>query len=356
MRRYKHLIELIIITSLSVPVHSQPCAINHDLMSVTGIWKKVDDFTEPGKNCKAEMKAEIYKRLDGIQHIIQSAYSQPKGSEVRWKRNIMGHPLGRSNCATYSLGVMMFENYCDVADHKIKYEDETDNLLDVYVNFPNGYFVFDTSMKVGHMYVAEMYPRVGKIKDVDLFQTSLVRGNSRFIIVSRHGQLPYIPLTRRQYLNTLKTKFQNEKKWMIERSFSSAKNDADKLRAEQYWKSQYDPKINRIDDYLLNTIDEDLNQLAFVKDMQDFKKFYTEQEGGRMPVIVNKDYFNETLDPFAPQFLLMRWEWNDGEGPPGGLLKPKPPDMNICCRISKYYKESIEKNLDIDALRQMLDK
>jgi len=46
----------------------------------------------------------------------------------------------------------------------------------------------------------------------------------------------------------------------------------------------------------------------------------------------------------------MRWEWNDGEGPAGGLLKPKPPDMNVCCRISKYYKESIENNLDIDAL------
>jgi len=201
-----------------------------------------------------------------------------------------------------------------------------------------------------------MYYRVGKIKDVDLFQTSLVRGNSRFIIISRNGQLPYIPLTRKQYLTALKTKLQNEEKSMIERSFSVAKNDAEKSRAEQYSKSQYEPKIKRVDDYLSGATEDDLNQLAFVKDMLDFKKFYTEKEGGRMTVIVNKDYFNNTLDPFAPQFLLMRWEWNDGEGPPGGLLKPKPPDMNVCCRISKYYKESIENNLDISALQQMLDR
>ncbi|MBS1598249.1 MAG: hypothetical protein JST75_08485 [Bacteroidetes bacterium] len=336
-------------------MQSQSCAVSDDMMKVTGTWKKNEDFIEPGKKCNPEIKAEIYKRLNNIQQVIQSAYSPPKGSEVHWSRNIMGTPLARSNCATYSLSVMMFEDFCDVADHKLKHEDETDNLLDVYVNFPAGYFFFDTTMRIGHMYVAQMYYRVGKIKDVDLFQTSLVRGNSRFIIIARNGQLPYIPLTRKQYLGALKTKFINEEKWMIERSFTG-KNEADKLRSEQYWKGQFDPKIKRIDDYLSSATEDDLNQLAFVKDMLDFKKFYTEQEGGRMTIIVNKDYFNNTLDPFTPQFFLMRWEWNDGEGPAGGLLKPKPPDMNVCCRISKYYKESIENNLDVAALRQMLDK
>jgi len=356
MRSCKRFVQFIIVIFLCNHVQSQSCAVSDNMMNITGIWKKNEDFIEPGKNCKPEIKTGIYKRLNNIQQIIQSAYSPPKGSEVHWSRDIMGTPLARSNCATYSLSVMMFEDFCDVVDHKLKHEDETDNLLDVYVNFPNGYFFFDTAMKIGHMYVAEMYYRVGKIKDVDLFQTSLVRGNSRFIVIARNGQLPYIPLTKKQYLSVLKTKFINEEKWMMERSFSVAKNDADKSRAEQYSKSQYEPKIKRVDDYLSSATENDLNQLAFVKDMQDFKKFYTEQEGGRMTVIVNKDYFNNALDPVAPQFLLIRWEWNDGEGPAGGLLRPKPPDMDVCCRISKYYKESIENNLDITALQQLLDK
>jgi hypothetical protein len=335
----------------------QSCSVNDEMLNTKGIWKHTEDFMWPGRNYKPEMKPEIYKRLNNIQQILQKAYPDPKGMQVNWKRDIMNDPpLSKLGSVGYSLGVLAMELFCDKIKLKIMQEDETSNILDIYVNNLGGYFHFDTTMRIGNLYVALMYHRVGKIADVDLFQTSLVRGNERFIIISRNGELPYTPLTRKQYLTALKTKLKNQENYQLDGIARNNQTDQQKQQGLQWTRSHIDPKIKMIDDYLSSATEDDLNQPAFVKDMMEFKKFYSEKDGGMMPVIINKSYFNNTLNPIAPQFMLMRWEWNDGEGPPGGLLRPQPPDMDKCCRISKYYKESIEKNLEVEALRQLLDK
>jgi hypothetical protein len=75
-----------------------------------------------------------------------------------------------------------------------------------------------------------------------------------------------------------------------------------------------------------------------------------------MPVIFNADYFDNGCCPISPQFLFLKWEWYDEEGPQAGLLRPTPPNMNVCCQVSRYYKESFGGNLNIAALPDMLDK
>ena len=39
-----------------------------------------------------------------------------------------------------------------------------------------------------------------------------------------------------------------------------------------------------------------------------------------MPEIFYADYFDIGCCSIAPQFLHLKWEWYDGEGPQGGLL------------------------------------
>jgi len=243
----------------------------------------------------------------------------------------MGYTVpGRSGTFGYSLSAGVFHYYCNPDLQHLGVDDETDGGLAAHFNTFGGLLYYDTSMRVGRYYVALMAPRVGKLKDVDLYQTNLIRADEQFVVIAREGQFPLKMLTRKEYLTCLKRKLQKQ--------------------------SHYEPQLKVIDDYLLRASEDELNQTAFVKDLQNFSRFYTEAEGGRAPVINNADYFRPQQTAYWPQFIIVFWNWNDGEGPSGGLLRPKAPDLNVCCRIDKFFKESMEQNLDVEAFRQLLDK
>jgi hypothetical protein len=77
--------------------------------------------------------------------------------------------------------------------------------------------------------------------------------------------------------------------------------------------------------------------------MKVFKKFCSEQEEGRMPEIFYADYFDNGCSPIAPQFLLLKWEWYDGEGPQAGLLRPTPPNRMSAARSPDIIKKASEE-------------
>ncbi|MBS1974409.1 MAG: hypothetical protein JST13_08655 [Bacteroidetes bacterium] len=301
------------------------------------------------------MKPEIFKRLDNFRQIIQNAYPQPKGANVHWYHQVFGTPLYKNGTVTYAITNYLLDLYCNPDLQHLLEAGESSDGISAYINFFGGYLSFDTTLKVGHLYAAFMYPRIGQLKGTDLFQVSLVRVNERFIIVSKAGQLPYVPLTRKQYLTALKEKFEKEKQSSLDKQLPYRKEENSKKNLIDYINRGYDPKLKAINDYLSGHNDDDLNQTALVRNYYD-TKFTEEKNGGRMIVLVNTDYFNKNLKPYAPQFVLIHWKWDDGEGPPGGLLKPVAPDMNVCCMVSKFFKESIEQNLDVGALKQLLDK
>ncbi len=343
-----------LLTSCSrVFAQAAPCT-QQDMENRTGTWKTREDFLRPGENYKPEMKAEIFKRLDRIQQVIRQAYPNPRGADAFTYRQIFGTPLYKSGAVTYAISDFLLHYYCASDSHKPMLEDESSDWINISVNSFNPEFSFDASLKVGHLFAVFMSPRVGQLKGVDLFQTSLVRADERFIIISREGQSPYLALTRKQYLVALKEKFEREKKLQLDKELPYNKDEASRARLIAANSREFDPKLRAIDDYLSTHLESDLNQTAFVKTVYD-TKFTEENKGGRMIAILNIDYFNKGLSPYLPQMMLLRWRWDDGEGPPGGILRPVPPDMNVCCRVSKYYKDSIEQNIDVNALRQLLD-
>jgi hypothetical protein len=351
------LVTILIFLSFMPDAHAQKDTCTwDDLLHVKGSWKRMPDYMlYPGKNYLPAMKTEIFKRLGKMQEIMMGVYT-PSGMEAAWQRQVIGTATyTKAKTVAYSIWGQLLEYRCDSKTHKPYLEDESGNHYDFFVNNFSSAVNYDTSMRIGKYYVALLPSRVGSLKGVDLFQYSLVRGNERCIIISRDGQLPYTPLTRKQFLTALKEKLLNEVNHYLGQNAQNAKTEAEKLKVGQYWKSHYDPKIKTIDDYLNNHSEEDLAQTAFVKNIYEFQQFYSEKEGGKMPIIVNGDYFHLNQTPYFPQFITVYWEWDDGEGPGGGLLAPVPPDMNVCCRVSKHYKESIEQNLDVEAIRQLLD-
>jgi len=331
-----------------------PCS-QDDLMNKKGGWKQKTDFFQPPDNYTPAMKPEIMKRLNAMHELVRQAYSQPMGAEAFWYREIMGYPLNKKAPVPYSLSHYLLEYYCSDREHRWKLDEEYMSDVMVHVNSFAGFLHFDTSMKVGHYYVAQMAVRVGKLKGTDLFQLSLVRGNERYIIIARDGQLPYIPLTRKQYLDALREKFERARDDQVKgvQEHSLEDENARKKHLE-YVQHMYDRQFNQIGDYFATHSEDDLNQVACTRNSDDC--FFTpEEKGGRMEVIFNGKYFNKELPLWVPQFILVYWTWNDGEGPGGGLLRPVPPDMNVCCKVAKNFKEKIEQNLDVDALRKLID-
>ena len=335
-----------------------PCS-QEELMTIKGKWvKSPEDHIITGRehSFSEEQKKAMVLRMDQACRLIQAAWPDPKGMLVRTQRN-MGYIVpGRSGMVGYSLSAGAFHYYCNPDLQHLGVDDETDGSLAVHFNTFGGLLFYDTSMHVGHHYVALMAPRVGRLKDADLYQTNPIRSDEQFVVIARDGQFPLKMLTRKEYLTCLKGKLQREEAKGMGEEIKYAKTDQQKDQARTYWQSHYDPKFKIIDDYLSHASENDLDQTAFIKDLQNFTRFYTEAEGGRAPVINNADYFRPQQTPYFPQFIIVFWNWNDGEGPAGGLLRPRAPDLNICCRIDKFFKESMEQNLDVEAFRQMLDK
>ncbi len=114
-----------------------------------------------------------------------------------------------------------------------------------------------------------------------------------------------------------------------------------------YEKEEWLIKMNKMYDddmkparmFLQNNAEQELEQPAILDfdNILTFKHFSKAEEGGRELVRLNPDYFNTALPGYIPQTLVVSWSWGDS----------KP---------SQYFREQLEKNLDFNALQQLIDK
>ena len=71
--------------------------------------------------------------------------------------------------------------------------------------------------------------------------------------------------------------------------------------------------------------------------------FFSRAEGGKMLVTENPAYFRKDLPKYAPQFMVVYWEWVSDFPMYGGAQ-------------GAYYRKMIEKNFPIEKLQAMIDK
>jgi hypothetical protein len=327
------------------------------LLNVKGSWNRESDWYGLSVKYPATDVKVISQTIDKIKDQVYDAYPNPKGMYLKWNRAYEGTPPLHQNLECYAFSMYLMELYCDRDKHKVMPADETMDVLGVHVNYWGNVFYFDTTLRIGKYVITWLPYHVGKVKGFDLFRTSNVRMNSAVFFICRPGQSIYIELTRKQYLLALKAKLQRDEKYQIDRSNIYSKTEQQRASSEKWFHDHIDPQIKIIDDYIAKSSENDLAQTACIWPDRPFKDFTTEDKGGQTPVIINKDYFaNAPKNPYTPQFMVISWTWQDGEGPAGGILRPKAPDMDVCCKVSKFYKESIEQKLDLVALQQMLDK
>ena len=175
--------------------------------------------------------------------------------------------------------------------------------------------------------------------------------SSRFVLISRDGVLPYIPITRKQYLEraipyvaryydelTKKVVQGNE---AMPAQFRAPKDEIDKQTALNM-KAKNDA-LTKLQDALEETTRKGLlDEPAVVRIdplfMNEGPVFQSEAKGGCMLATENPNYFRKELPKYIPQFFVIELMSGD----------PQHSNMN--------FKQIVDENFPIEKLKAMIDK
>jgi len=339
------------------------------IMRYKGFWKKVsDDLMRPGP-----YQAKVINRIDKFQKILKDAYPDQRGTEAHWSRNMAGYAVLKNGPIPYELTVGLFVCYCSAETKKVEPFDETGTWVYIYFNQFNWFMDKMEDLIIENNPVYLLRKRAGDLNGFPLYEgvynetTNLGTQYSRTVLISRSGQVPYIPVTKKEYLKAFVEHMEREKaKSLQELNHSweyNSKEDKEKQKRikeilpntnfdslekvdkEEFSKSiknsnqEFDELIKPAKELLLSMREEEGESPALLYNEYsgEFKGFATEGRGGRMAVRLNKDYINMGLMKDVPQFLVIYWSWD--------VLKP-----------TSYWRDQLEKNLDFNTIRQLLDK
>ena len=346
------------------------------IMSVKGKWVTGDDnIVSPEKTFPRNQYNQLNSRIDKIAAMFQQAYPQPTGIEAKWYRSVRDAAVVKNGPIPYQFNSLYQGWYCNQNLHKLMLGTETGTWAFVWVN-SFGWFMtdqFDKASITIEGVVAYMLPRkIGEWKGFPCYEHSEGK-NEKLVLITRNNQLPYRPVSRLQFLQSIKIKVEGQKKEQIDAerkqpvrtdaeeeeakrkglaaySKQTPGHDASYLKNYKTAKQLKEEDIERTENYFndrlkpiddaLNSQDKDALQQPVIVDnnyISFFKKFTTEEKGGRMMVFVNNDYFNTKLPRSAPQLIVLYWSWDKN----GAALN---------------FNKAMEENFPINELKEMIDK
>ena len=347
-----------------------------------GKWTMLDNnVVDPEKTFPSNQYSQLYTRLDKIANMFQQAYPQPTGIEAEWFRSIRGAAIVKNGPVPYQFNSSYLSWYCNQNLHKLMLSDEINTSANVYFN-NFGWFMTSQNDKI-YLTIngadAWLLPKkTGEWKGMPLYHPSGSNNRNSVVLITRNNQLPYKPVSRLQFLQSLKNKIEADKKLhsdidkkqkvrsdaeeeaakqkeldyivknagpqnVEQRKASYLKNyKTDEQRKQeniQRGESYFNDRLKPINNELNNESSNELQQPAIVENnfMSYFKNFTKEESGGRMIVILNTSYFNLQLPRYVPQFIVLYWSWY----------------VNAS---SQNFKTQLEENFPVDKLKAMIDK
>lgn len=317
-----------------ISVYAEPPCDDAALMATRGTWSK-----RPDSDMKGD--PQFAARIDRIAELFKAAYPQPLGTEAAWYRSMNGAPLAPGAPPPYQYRSQYKAYYCNKALHKKMLGDETGNWAYAFVNDLNWFAEPVKGFQVQGQPVYLLTRRQGEFKGHPLY-TGIHSVNSRpgsedsrAILLTRPGQSPLIPVTKREFLEAFIADKDAEKRKILEQvqRMQGAAQQAMLKSAESVFATQVGPAKAA----LAGLSAADAQAPAVVeKAGPSFKQFGSEQAGGRAVMRLDPAYFNRSFKPDVPQFIVLYWRWERHVG-------------------GKYYKGEFEKNFDVRALAAMLD-
>jgi hypothetical protein len=320
--------------------------------------------------------AEVIKRLNQIQELVYNIYPQPVGCDAGWtgsfvktsfadqvkyvlveqdwkQQTVKENPvyswmysLGLSTWICHGTNEIM-NGYPEIGGASLVINA---NSLDI---LPEDYLYGDEWTIDGRPIKKKM-PVIGKWKGYDVMATIggiyADQNSEHLILISRDGMLPYIPITRKQYLERAmqfitknyddlnkRTRDNNEK---IPAQLRAPKEEIDNLMTVNT--RLKNEGLKRLNDELEKTTKDGLLDAPAVIRVDPFfmaegPVFQSEEQGGTVLVTENPAYFREDLPKYVPQLFVVS-------------LSADPKGW------SKDFKRIVEENFPIERLKAMIDK
>jgi hypothetical protein len=186
---------------LTNTVIAQPPCNEESIMNTKGSWKKGIDA-----NMKTS-QAQVTSRIDKMQKLLQTAYPEPKGIEAKWYRTMHSKPLIANGPFPYQLNSLFLAYFCNSNNNnKIEAGGETGTWFYVWANHFNWFAEYIEYFTIHQQPVYLLTSRVGELNGYPLYKGIHNENSntgikySRAMIISRDDQMPYIPVSQKQYL------------------------------------------------------------------------------------------------------------------------------------------------------------
>ncbi len=302
--------KFLILLFLFISVHcfAQPCDPK-ELAVRPGKWKG------PGLGSTSEIPAATVQKEKVVLAQLHNRFKEfykPVGLVVSYAY-VVGFTKNRSyvleNAKTwpalsYYYGTHFLEYWCDPNTGKelVNGEGETSTILNIYVNDmrpiahiePHEMYDKDDITQPGW---EALYAQPEKLADGYYRFDLLPHDRSSFYpndsyeawLITYDDKLPYMPVTRKEYLLWLQRKLK------------------EKIKEGESSQSYYSPYLENVERYLSENDEETLSQPTYADDRElnhIFTSFKKEGEGIFI-VKPNLDYYNRKLSQSAPQFFVV---------------------------------------------------
>lgn len=354
-----------------------PCT-DEVLYKTPGKWFKYTDVRQVDHIAfNKSQQQEVINRVDKIHELMQKIYPEPMGIDVAWKRTLGFSTFGdqvtyirtdefsldrktvvERPVASFGYVAGFFRHFCATDNvHEIwsGYPGETGTWLNLSTNSFNGfaeeYFGNQDTLTIGGYPVHLRQPLKQSFDGYELFYSKAVVDNpdvtaERFALIHRKGELPYIPVTRKQYLEKCIAHLEKSQDELI-RNFE--KMPASAVADHATWKEQL-TELKKNKEVILkryrNELDESTKQGLLnapviipvtIYNTDEWNPIFVEEDKGFMIVRANPDYMQKELPKYVPQFFVMSWKWNDWQPQidVGKLIEEKFPFDKLQALIDK---------------------
>jgi hypothetical protein len=345
------------------------------LMAIPGEWHQFNNISPGFMGLTAAQIQEGVKRLDVIHKLMQGIYPEFNGAivadvnktfqaefakQVRFEKKNDGSfeevTVTRKPFPFFYYSCAIYPYFCTGPNeiHNLYGEAGGSGGIEININGGLSNFLGDCGGDYDEATIDGRRIKIKKTpakiwKENELCFPSGAGGpasNEKFgswcVLIHRKGMLPYIPVTKKQYLERALKYF--PKLFYLDPKMIDMIPDKQQRdeQINQNTKLKNDVMKFYRDELDKVTKDGTLDEPAIVhggifSPSYDFSIFTTEEAGGNMLVTENPNYMRKDLPPYVPQFFFLSWSWQDYPS------------------VIKFGK-AINENFPIEKLQEMIDK
>lgn len=358
-------------------IKTEPPCTDEVLYKTPGKWFKDTDVWQVDHIAfNQSQQQEVIKRVDKIHAMMQQIYPEPLGLDVAWHR-----ALGYSTFAdqvTYirtdpftldrktivekpvaSFGYVagFFRHFCGTDPHVIipGYPGETGTWFNLNTNSFNGfateYFGNQDTLTIGGYPVHLRPPLKQTFDGYQIFYSKENIDNpditpQLLALVHRKGELPYIPVTRKQYLEKCIAHLPKSLDIMVKgfEQMPATTAEEQETRKDQIteFKKNNEAILTRYKNELEETTRQGLLEAPAIIPLTIYNTdentpIFVEEDKGFMIVRANSGYMRRDIPKYIPQLFVMFWRWNDfkPQADVGKLIEEKFPFQKLQEMIDK---------------------